>query len=151
MSYTTGEANILTILQATSYFDSGNSARANWKILDSGNAAYYAILKPGDDTAPMQFIAFDTYQVAWTTVIQVWYKYTDETTTSTNLFGQVQNVIAALQPNNTLDDTGNTIVNAEIIGITPPLERWTRDGGVHWLAQDITVQWIEQVTVTLDS
>jgi len=150
MSYTTGEANLLTILRATDYYNANNSSRANWKILDSGRKAYYAILKPGEEPGAVSFHAFAAYQIVWTTVIQLWHKYTDETTTSTNLFAQVQYVIAAVQPNRLLDDTLDTIVNAEIVSISPPLERWTSDGGTRWLCQDITVRWIEQATVTLD-
>ena len=151
MSYSTGEANILTIIQAMSGYDSNNTSRADWKILDTGRAAYYVVIKPGDEPAPFAFVTFNAYQVDWTTVLQVWYRYQDEKTTSTNLFTQVQAVITALQVNNKLDDTGNTIVNAEIISITPPLERWTRDGGPIWLAQDITVRWTEITNITLDS
>ena len=150
MSYTNGEANLLTILRATDYYNANNSSRANWKILDSGRKSYYVILKPGEEPGAVQFHAMSAYQITWTTVIQLWQKYTDETTTSTNLFAQVQRVIDAVQPNNRLDDTTDTIVNAEIISVSTPLERWTSDGGTRWLCQDITVQWVEQAAVTLD-
>jgi hypothetical protein len=116
--------------------------------LNSGRNDHYAVVTPSiEDNAP-EFLTPTVYVVPWKTKIEVWQYYTDEGTTQTNLYGYVQNIISQIQKNKTLGDTTNTIHNAEIIGISQPLEMHTEGGGPVWLKQELTVQWHEENAVT---
>lgn len=146
MAYTDGEAAILARIQAHADYSSSNTDANDWKKLDSGESAYYAILKPGTDPAELEFFSFSAYRIFWKTVIEVWQRYEDDGTTASSLFGNVQKIIAQLQPYKKLGLTNTQ--NAEITNITAPSYRWDKDGGPAWLVQEITETWLEEVEVT---
>lgn len=146
MSYTTGEAAILARIRAHSDFSTSNTDANDWKLIDSGNSAFYAILKPNEDPAEMEFHALGAYRVLWQTVVEVWQRYKDDGTTAASLFGNVQKIIGQMQPYKTLGLSN--VQNSQINSITAPSYRWDKDGGPAWLVQELNILWLEEVEVT---
>ena len=146
MGYSDGEALILTQVQGSSNFDSNNSARGNWKILNKGKSDHYAILRPGAYST--EFISYSNYHAMYRTVIEVWQRYTDETTTHTNLYGYTKDAMEAVIDTPRLGDTGGTIIDSSVTGSDePPEEMWTDGGGPVWLRWSINVDWVEEKSI----
>ena len=144
MSYTAGEALVLTRLQAIagSVWTSTNTARGKWTQLDSGVANHYAVLKMGAGTN-------DPYTLSsmlrhWTTVIEVWVSYTDDGTSYTNLLAYHEAILDQFDAYRKLGDTGGTIVDARCTRFDAVEEMWTRSGGVRWLRQNFYIEWEEE-------
>lgn len=145
MSYSTGEAAILTRLQACTGFSSTNTGRMNWKLLNSGASDHYGVIRPGAFT--LEWITINTYSAAWTTIIEVYQRYTDETTTYTNLYTYVNAVLAMLAYPNF--GAASTVFDGNITGGSEPEEVWTAGGeGPLWLRWRINIEWQEHTTVT---
>lgn len=144
MSYSTGEALILTRVQACTGFSSTNTARSNWKILNQGKSDHYAILKPGKPRH--EWITITDYIIYWTTIIEVWQRYTDETTTQNNLYTHINNLLPILAYPNM--GSVATVLDSTIGDWEEPEEMWTESGGPLWLRWKVPVIWQEQVSVT---
>jgi len=146
MSYSAGESAIITRIQAHANYSAANSAKNAWNLLDSGNSDFYAILRPGADDNPIEWISPLTYVVQWNTIIECWRQYVDDGTTATALFGDVNTIIGQIQPYKTL---GLSYVQASrIVSISTPGFRWAKDGGPAWLVQEANVAWLEEVTIS---
>jgi len=146
MGYSTGEALILTRVIACDNFDANNTSQANWKILNSGASDHYAILRPG--TFDVEFDTICTYHINWNTVIEVWQRYTDETTSQTNLYARVADLFPIMAYPK-LGDSGGTILEwSTILGGEEPEEMWIKDGGPAWLRWKLTLAWKEQGEIT---
>lgn len=141
MGYSDGEALILTQVQACNNFDSTNTSRANWKILNQGKDDHYAILRPGP--FDIEWIAFDTYRANWVTVIEVWQRYKDETDTHTDLYDRVEDLFDILGVP-LLGDTTGTIQDSTISVQDEPEEMWMDGGGPGWLRWKINILWREE-------
>ena len=146
MSYSAGEALILTQVQATTGFASTNTSRGKWGLLNKGVSDHYAIIKPGEFTREQ--IAMSANEAKYKTVIQVWQRYKDDGDSMTNLETHVANIIAKLDQYRKVADTTGTIVDSFVSGGGEMQEMWNKDGGLSWLKQDVTVTWLEHTTVT---
>lgn len=148
MSYTAGEAAALTRLRALSNFNSNNTSRGDWLILNRGKSDHYGVLRPGPFT--MEWISLRQYRVTWNTVIEVWQRYKDDAQTKTDLYARVAEVIAGFMPYPHIG-TGNenTVQWATIRQADPPQEMWNASGGPAWLKWELILEWHEEVTVTL--
>ena len=145
MSYSTGEALILTRVRACTGFDSTNTSRANWKILHSGKSDHYAILRPAGFAVEWQTLSMAVFR--YTTLVEVWQRYTDDTITQTNLYGYIANLYSLLDYPH-LGDTTGAIQDSTITGADDPQEMWREDGGPKWLRWLMRIDWAEQRTVT---
>jgi hypothetical protein len=141
MGYSDGEALILTQVQACNNFDSTNTSRANWKLLNQGKDDHYAILRPGP--FDIEWIAFDTYRANWVTVIEVWQRYKDDTDTHTSLYDRVEDLFDILGVP-LLGDTTGTIQDSTISVQDEPEEMWMDGGGPAWLRWKINILWREE-------
>ena len=146
MAYTDGEGAILTRIRAHSDFSTSNTDANDWKILDSGNSAFYAILKPNEEPNDVEYYAFGSYVIRWQTVVEIWQRYKDDGTTAASLFGNVQKIIAQMQPYKTLGLAN--VQNAEVVSVTAPSFRWDQDGGPAWMVQEVNIEWHEQSEIT---
>ena len=146
MAYTDGESAILARIRAHADFSTSNTDANDWKLINSGNSAVYAILKPNADPAELEFFSLSMYRVIWQTVVEVWQRYKDDGTTAASLFGNVQKIIAQLQPYKKLGL--NNVQNSEIVSITAPSYRWDKDGGPAWMVQELNIAWLEETSVT---
>jgi len=146
MAYTDGETAILNRIRAHADYSSSNAVKNNWQVLDSGKSAFYAILRPHTEPAEIKFYSFGGYHIGWNAVIEVWQRYKDDGVTAADLFGNVQTILAQMQPYKQLGRTD--VQNAEITGITAPTHQWTKDGGMSWLKQELIITWLEEVEVS---
>jgi hypothetical protein len=144
MTYPAGEALILSELRTITGFDSSNTSRANWGILNSGAASYYAVVKPG----PFTEDPGNNFHWIYTTVIQVWQFYKDDGTTATELEASVQKVKEHFTKARRLGGSVATITDSRVIGGGEMQEQWNKDGGLVWLSQDVVIEWKEQEIVT---
>lgn len=147
MSYSTGEALVLTRLQAVSGFTTTNTSRGKWGILNSGKAAVYGIIKPGP--AEREFVSSTLVINHWRAMIQIWRRYKDDGDTLTNLETDVALVLAEFDRYGKLADTTGTIPNdARASRVGEAQEMWlTSEGGPSWLKQEVTIEWEEQATI----
>jgi len=146
MSYTAGENNILARIRAHADYSAANTDANDWDLLDSGHDDNYAILRPGPDNNEIEFISPTVYVVTWVTTIECWRRYLDDGTTAAALFGDVNKIIAQMQP---YKDLGLSYVEvARIVSITTPSFRWNKDGGPAWMVQEANLAWLEEVEVT---
>ena len=143
MSYSTGEGFVLSRVRACAGFNAANTAQSDWKLLNSGADDHYAILCPGAFT--LEWVTPNVYQANWVTLIQVWQRYVDETTTHNNLYGHVNDLLALLAYRHL---NSSTILDASFEGAEAPLEMANREGGISWLRWDVRVKWSEQAEVT---
>jgi len=146
MSYSAGEALILTQLQAVTGFSSTNTSRGKWGLLNKGVSNHYGIIKPGAFTREQS--AMGANATLWTTIIQVWQRYKDDGDTMTDLETHVANIITRFDQYRKAADTTGTIIDVLINAGGEMQEMWNKDGGLSWLKQDITVTWLEHNNVT---
>jgi len=144
MSYQAGEALWLARLRDMSQFDGNNSGRGNWKLLNTGKASQYAILKPGEHTREMMSITtrLNHYQ----TIIQLWQKYTEDGQSLIDLETLTSAVIAYIDTWPRLTDTTNSIQGAKINTIRE-LQQVPPDGPV-WILAELVGEWDEEQSVT---
>lgn len=144
MTYSSGEALILTRVRACTGFGATNTDRSDWKLLNSGISDHYAILRPM--AGAIDWRTLGQYTVTWGTIIEVWQRYTDETTTQSNLFAYVANLFTGLM---SYPHMGGAITDSTIRTVGEPQEMWReREGGPFWLRQEVLIEWYEEVTVT---
>ena len=141
MTYPSGEALVLTQLQSVTGFTSANTARASWQLLNSGASDHYAIIKPGT------FSEDPDNNFTWInrTIIQVWQFYQDDGTSSTNLQGYVNAVKERFTKYRKL---GGSVIDSRVVSGSELQERWSKDGALVWLSQDVIIEWKEQEIVT---
>lgn len=145
MSYSTGEALILTQIQAATGYSTANTSRGNWLILNKEGIVTAAILRPGPFTNLTRSGARDSN---WRTVVEVWRKYSTDGESLTNLEADVENILTRLNQYPHMADTGNTITQAvvsgggDVVRIPPP------PNGPHWLMQELNIEWLEQSSQT---
>ena len=146
--YSDGEALALTRVQACTGFSTTNTSRANWKILNGGKSDHYAILRIGPFT--QEWITPRVYKANWTTIVELWQRYKDDSTTQTNLYGYIGNLLTGLAPYRKLGDTTNLIEDANTESAGEVLEMWTQKNGAgpQWLKWELSLKWSEEITVT---
>ena len=142
MAYITGENLIATVVKAHANFDADNTFQAKWGCIDSGKDDHYAIIKSGG-TVPV-FITPTIYQSEHRTIIQVWKRYKDDGSTSTDLYGYVGNVVTQIMNTEHLGDTGTIVQNSTVEEVGQVMEMRASGGGPAWLKQEVVVLWREQ-------
>jgi hypothetical protein len=145
-NYDGGEAALLALIQTVTGFTSANSSRGKWGQLNTGKASVYCILKPGR-FGPRSFRGITAVHSPWSTIVQVWQRYTDDGTSLTNLEAAVEGIIAKIDANPHLGQP--TIVQDSLLVSGEPVqEMWTKGGGPAWLMWEFTVTWTEESIVT---
>ena len=96
MTYTAGEALLLTVVQGCTGFGSTNASRANWLVLNSGKSDHYVILRPGP--FGIEWISPTNYVANYTTVVELWQRYKDDGSSQTSLYGHIANLMAGIMP-----------------------------------------------------
>ena len=146
MSYSAGEALVLTRLREVSGFNTtpANTSRGNFGILNSGAAAFYGILAPGPYSSEWETPTVRRWY--WSTIIRVYQRYVDDGTRMTDLETNVQNVIDYFLKYQYLGSP-TTILDAHPSSADQMQEIWSKDGGLSWLRWDVRIEWEEEQTV----
>lgn len=156
MSYADGEALILTAIQSHANFNSSNATRNKYMILNSGNAAYYAITEPGEwrnEEAGVAGIGSGGRQGKvryWRCEVGVYQRYVDDGDTQADLEEHYEEVMESIEKWRRLKDTTDSVQKVRIIG-GPPMEYVSfRDtGGPQWAKWSMYVEWEERRDITL--
>jgi hypothetical protein len=144
MSYATGETALLAVVRTCTGFSSTNTSQCNWKLLNQGKASEYVILRPG--AFAIEWITMSAYVTRYTTVIELWERYKDDSTTYTNLYANIAALMTGIQPERLLNTAG--IQDSTVSGASAPQEMWKKGGGPQWLKWELTVSWQEETIIT---
>lgn len=146
MGYATGSSAILTLLRAMSDWDSKNSSREDWGILNTGKSNKYAILKPGEEYQnEVISLGHKTQIRTYTTVIEVWVLAKTPGKSLTTLQTLTDSIVSTLDryPNLGLG-TSNAIRGASVLGGGEMQDRWVNTRGFTWVTWDVTIEWKEE-------
>jgi len=143
MTYSVGEAAILTLVQALSEYNSQNSSRQDWKVLDSGKAAVYAVLRPGEWSN--EDTGMGMHLRSWQTVVEVWRPYRDDTKPLT-LQDDVETIVAHLEQYPTLSGAAD-VVDAMVTG-GGEMQEVVRNNNVLWARWEVHIGWQEEKEIT---
>ena len=144
MAYSDGEALLLTVVQAMTGFDSTNTSRGNWLVLNKGKSDHYAILRPGPFR--LDWSTISNHLIQWETVVEVWQRYVDDATTKTNLYARVADILPIMSYPNMGDSS--VVEDSTFEGGEEPQEMWGRSGGPEWLKWEMRIKWYERTAVT---
>jgi hypothetical protein len=151
MGYVTGSSAILALLRGMSEWDSNNTSREDWSILNTGKSRRYAIIKPGEEGYENEIISLGnaTQIRLYNTVIEIWILAQKPGTDLHELQTLVGSVIETFDryPNLGLG-LGNAINGAVVLGGGDMLERWADSRGATWLSWDVVIQWREERNTT---
>src|SRR3972149_10465343 len=146
MGYSTGEALIQTRIIAVNNFDSTNTSRSNWKLLNDGASDHYAILRPGEFFQDM--LTMCTKVTHWTTVVELWQRVDDDYTGArTDLYARVADLMGIESYPKLGDTTGAIQENAMFEGAAEPQEVQVNSGS-YWFKWDLRVKWNEETTIS---
>lgn len=141
MSYSTGEAAILTLVQALGAYDSENATRQDWRPLARGKAQYYAVLRPGKWSNEQVTVSSNAR--SWRTVIECWRRYADDTRPMT-LQDDVEAIVAQLEKYPTLN---GAVLDSIVSGGGDMLERELSNGSL-WAVWEVYCDWQEEHSVS---
>jgi hypothetical protein len=141
--YSDGEALIAALVQAISGYSASNVTRGNWRPLNTGKAAKYAILKPGA-SEDRKFDSPTRVTEHWTTIVQLWHAYGKDGETLLALEADVEAVLSKIDQYPRLNQAANVdyVMGSNAVRVGEALEMWTKGGGPQWLRQDITIEWM---------
>lgn len=146
--YKTGENALLVLVQGVNGFDGLNTSVANWKILSSGYSDHYAVLKKGEEVR--EWITLRQLQEQYRTVVEVWQRMKDDTTTYDELLNHADNLKSRIDTYRMLDDDSGAVFDANCTGTSVVTEQWRNNSdGPSWLKIDLYVDWSEQNVITL--
>lgn len=147
MNYVEGEQLIAAAVEAAVGFSSSNVRRGAYGILNSGASDHYAILHSGGTVRTQETLTakLNTHR----TVIEVWQRLTDDSTSVDSLYGHVANIVDYLDPLRDMSSDGTYIRDANVTGVGDVKEMWTTRGDApSWFKQEIMVDWSEADNVT---
>ena len=148
MSYSAGEALVLTRLRGMSQFDTDNSSRGKFGQKNSGSAAQYAILFPGTRTRNKHGMA-GKKRVVHQTIIKVYQRYKDDGTSLTDLETLVEAIENELDKYPQMGDATGTIIQAWLVEARDVMEEMDAGtAGPAWLYQELVCEWHEEKSIT---
>ena len=139
MSYASGEAAVLSILRLHADYNDKNTSRGNWKILDSGAAANYVVLRMG--AATNEAHTTTSAMTTWATEIMVYRRYIDDGPSAIALQGDVQTLVEHLEKYPTLQ---GAVTDAQVTTIGAMENIQMIANGPMWLRTIISLQWQEE-------
>ena len=155
MSYASGEALLLTQIQACSGFSTTNATRGIFTIVNSGAAKSYAILRP--DAFTNEQTAFGAslgtshkaqYTRGWTTICEIWVHLRDYGVSLAELQARRQEIIERFDSYPHAADMGATIEDVSVVNGGNVFEVASQAGPV-FLRQDLTIMWKENINAQI--
>jgi len=146
VSYSTIEAQVQTLLQATSLFADADVTRGDYRVLDQVGGPY-CVLTPGGFTSNAAATSYgEKASFFWTVTLDLFVRHWGNGTEFTNLQSNRQTIIDALAKYPTLDELSG-VVYAAITGGDPPRTVFDDAGAAGWLMQRMTLEVHEKVDV----
>ena len=139
MSYASGEAAVLSILRLHADYNDRNTSRGNWKILDSGAAANYAVLRMA--AAANEAHTTTSAMTTWATEIMVYRRYIDDGPSAIALQGDAQTLVEHIEKYPTLQ---GAVTDAQVTTIGAMENIQMIANGPMWLRTIISLQWQEE-------
>lgn len=147
MNYIEGEKLIAARVEEATGFNANNVKRGAYGILNSGNSDHYAIIHSGGTVRTQE--SFTAKLNTHRTVIEIWQRLVDESSTLDSLYENVANVVNYLDPLRDMSSDGTYIRDANVTAAGEVKEMWTNKGdGPSWFKQEIMVDWSEDDNVT---
>ena len=146
MSYSVGEAAILTLIRTLSAYDTQNSSRQDWRILLSGKSDRYVVLRPGEWNNEQ--IAYAANLRSWLTVVEVFRPYRDDTKPVT-IQDDVETIVALLETYPTLDGTAG-VQEFSVVGGNEMQEvvLGSEKNQSLWVKWEVNCGWQEEKEIT---
>lgn len=144
MGYNECEALWLSLLRAMPEFDSNNTSRKDWKILNSGKSNYYAVLKKGE--VVRERMAFSTDVAHRQTIIELWVRYREDGTDAIqmdDLTDAITNYVGSYRLGG---DSVGTIQRAQIVEEREPQQ--TPANAPAWLFVELVGQMDDEEAIT---
>lgn len=148
MSYSAGETLVFNTVKTATGFDATNTFQSDWKCLSGGVSDHYAILHLGATGAP-EWTTGEICTIPWVTTIEIWQLYVDDSTTQTNIYGHVDNILTALLAKPHMGGTTGAMRDSTVSQIGELEEMWKDGGGPIWLRVNISVLWYEDRIITI--
>lgn len=152
MTYSAGEALILTQIQATTNFNANNTSRGNWTILSSGKSKSYCIIFPGEAEREQHSLGLGgspmKYLTTWQTVAQVWVHLKKYTNASLVLQERRQEIIDRIDAWPRLADSLGVVQDAFVRSLGEITEQSNKNAPVFYM-QELNIEWKEESNVTL--
>jgi hypothetical protein len=139
--YADGEALIAALIANISGYSAANVTRGNWRPLNNGKAAKYAILKPGG-LGERKFEGSTRVTETWSTTVELWHRYGKDGETLIALEADVEAVLSGIDQRPRMNDLTGYLQDSNAVRVGEALEMWTKGGGPQWLRQDITIEWM---------
>ncbi len=162
MSYSDGEALILTQIQATTPFGTTTTARSDWTLLNRGKGQSYAILRYGGfrNHKPASLGGLGgsiKYETLWLTICEIWVRVkTTETAAVKTSETNMQAVVDRFDARRKAGDQAGVVQEVKVRSGSEPVGQWKTDRrgnvigtGPKWLKQNLTIEWIEEKISTL--
>lgn len=147
MDETDGMTLVQTQVLAVTGFSPSNVSISKWGILNSGKAANYAIIKPGEVNRPQ--LTFTVKDNMVQTVVEVWQMYVDDGSSMTTLLNYVDAIKDRIDQYRKLADTTATVRDANVSRLGMVVEKWNAGGdGPSWLMREIYIDWVEEESIT---
>jgi hypothetical protein len=147
MSYLIGEKLIAAQIEEVTGFDESNVARGDWRLLNTGNSAHYAIIKRG--AVVTEWVAHNISQDNYRTIIEVWQRLKDSQESYDDLLEHVAAIETRIKQYRLLADTAGVVLDANLTGASAMTEQWRNNAdGPSWFKIEINIDWSEQTNVT---
>lgn len=145
--YGRGEAAVAAVVAQATGFTTATVTRANWRVLNKGLAALYAVVLQ-EGQPERVFEGHNLVTERCQTRVQIWRRYKDDGSSYTNLLADVETALAKIDQYPHLGDTTGYVLDSNAIIAGPVMEMWTKAGGPGWLRQDVLVRWVSQRIVS---
>lgn len=149
MGYATGEAAVLAVVRLLSGWDTTNTSRNNWLILNTGAADAYVVLRPGpasfaDESIGGMGSIQRTRSRTWRTQVLVYRRYLNDTASPAAIQADVDTLILHLEGYPTMNSSA--IQDAQVVGVDALQQINQGDGAPVWLLWPINIDWTETST-----
>lgn len=129
-------------------YDTNNSGRVNWLILNSGKAGVYAIIRPGEAIEEITGLGHGVTHITYQTIIELWQQYQNVGDALT-LETAVEEIKTHFRTYRFLGGGAGNTIDAQVKGNSAMMLKWLSEGGPRWVAIEIRLEWIEQQVITL--
>lgn len=153
MGYADGEKLLEAVILEHHDWTAQNVARADWRLLNSGNSAFYAILRPGpasfadDSIGGLGTVKRKRVRI-WRTEVLVYQRYTKDGASAIALQERVGDLVDHLEQYPRLGDTTGTVRTADVVGTGEIQETQLIANGPMWVMWPILVDWTEENEVS---